>query len=110
MKVAKASLQRVSSVRKFLLNSCSSFFFWRTSTGFLIAALSQNADVFGIACLIIQFFNFFFGSCLIFNAIAEDISTNVIEFNSAAQTPEGNRFELMERFCALVQLYSDAKQ
>lgn len=85
-------------------------FDWRNPPGFIIANLSQDVGAISFGCLFTQFYNLFFGSCYIFTAMFADITEDAIKFNVAAQTSKGNRSELMERFCGLIQLYSDANQ
>lgn len=78
--------------------------------GYFAASLSQAVGVMSIGCVYIQLFNLYFGSCMVFTQIAEDIRKDLTAFNATAQTSKGNRLDLMQQFIDLVQLYSDAKQ
>lgn len=65
---------------------------------------------------VIAFFNYLFGSCLLFIAIADDITEDLTIFNEsitdcAVHVPNAeNRVELMNRFRSNIQTYLDAKQ
>lgn len=66
----------------------------------------------GIIANGIVFFNIVFGSSLLFNVIAEDITKDLAAFNDSTNEPmeDEDRAELTERFCNIIQHYSDAKQ
>lgn len=79
--------------------------------GYLWAYIAQLTANFCILLVYVQFLNFFFGSCWLFTFIAEDISTDLDAFNILAQnTSDGERAELLKRFCDIVQIYSHAKK
>lgn len=54
-------------------------------------------------------FCFFLGSTMLFISMAEDITEDLTLFNRTLNSSE-DRVESMERFRAIVQIYSDAKQ
>ena len=57
------------------------------------------------------FVSFYGASSWLFIYMAEDIKNDMAEFNDIVKTQENvDRAELMERFCNIIQLYSDAKQ
>lgn len=74
-------------------------------------------SVVGLA--IVPFFVYLVGACWLFIFIADDIKEDLRAFNSneitiehATKTNKANdnqHVKLMNRFCAIVQLYTDAK-
>lgn len=68
-----------------------------------------------MAVVIIVFICFILGSSLFFIAIAEDITKDLSAFNCTLKTMEDRHRErdcvkLIDRFCAIIQVYSEAKQ
>ena len=61
----------------------------------------------------IPFYCFIFGTILIFIAMAEDITGDMTSFNCTLKESDDfsrDRKELMEHFCAAIQICSDVKQ
>lgn len=59
------------------------------------------------------FFCFLVASNLLFIIMAEDITKNLMAFNRMLKTLEDRddvHVELMDRFCAVIQIHSDGKQ
>lgn len=93
-------------------------FNWKTPIGYLMAWFPGCAGVF-IKFAITPFFNYLFGSSWLFWYIADDIITDLTAFNNdvfskkcAKANPSNSRkrVELITKFCATVQIYTDAKQ
>lgn len=87
-------------------------FDWETPVGYFVA---WQAQFFGMLCcmaIAISGFNIIFGSSWLFIVIAEDITNDVAKFNANTIkiTKNCDRAELMERFCYIIQNYSDAKE
>lgn len=77
-----------------------------------MAWLLQCAGVVGVTVNVIQFFNTVFGSTWHFIVAVEDISNDMVAFNNAVGTQKdrSDRMELANRFCNIIQHYSDVKQ
>lgn len=86
-------------------------FDWKTPSGYLMAWVGQCAGVGTIITIPITFFNTVFGSKWLFMVIAEDITNDLAAFNSdtVKKLNESNRAGSMTRFCAIIQLYTNAK-
>lgn len=76
-----------------------------------MAWIGQCAGVGTIITIPITFFNTVFGSKWLFMVIAEDITSDLTAFNNDVDKMHTNshRTESMERFHAIIQLYTDAK-
>lgn len=82
--------------------------------GYLVAWLTQFATAACTAMAFIQFVNFIVGSCWLFTFVAKDITQrDLTAFNTAATKAtksSENRTKLTNRFCDMLQIYSDTKQ
>lgn len=86
-------------------------FDWKTPLGYLVVWLAQYAGAASMTIFILQFLNFVFGSCWLFNFIAEDITQDIAGFNFIVRTTsDGDRTGLTKHFCNIVQIYSDVKE
>lgn len=63
-----------------------------------------------IGVVFAQFLNLTFGSCWLFMFIADDLGKDLTDFNIVTHTSNANDAKLMEKFCDLVKIYTDAKQ
>lgn len=81
----------------------------------------QFAGALAVALTGTIFLNFLFGSCWLFIDMAEDITKDLAAFSADVKSTEKRaelverrrrrrRRQLVERFCDIIQLYSDAKQ
>lgn len=85
-------------------------FDWHTPFGYLVAFFCQYI---GSACIMtgyIQFFSLLFGSFWLFIVIADDMTNELATLNNIVKTTNGNRMELMKRFCHIIQTYADAQE
>lgn len=72
---------------------------------------TQSAGVIVVGSIYAQFLNFVFGACWLFIFIVEDITKDVAGFSNVITTiKDEDRSKLTERFCHIVQIFSDAKQ
>lgn len=85
-------------------------FNWKTPLGYSVAWFGQAFGWTVTASVAFSVYCFSFGSNLHFIFIAEDITKDLVDFNSIVKTPNANREELMERFCTVIQLYSYVKE
>lgn len=73
-----------------------------------MAWLAQCAGFAGVITAIILFFGIVLGSNLLFTVIAEDMTNELVTFNSTAlEQKERDRAELLECFCDIIQLHTD---
>lgn len=86
-------------------------FDWKTPSGYLVAWIGQCAGVGTIITIPITFFNTVFGSKWLFMVIAEDITSDLTAFNNDVDKMQtiSHRAESIQRFCTIIQLYTDAK-
>ena len=76
-----------------------------------MAWLAQTAGVVAMMVQSTEYLSFITGSNYLFICMAKDVTSDVAEFNDIVKTQKNpDRDELMERFCDIIQLYSDAKQ
>ena len=85
-------------------------FNWKTPFGYLVAWCGQAAGWSVVITVAIPHFTFCFGSSLIFIFIAKDITKDLVDFNDIVKAPNVNLDDIMERFCNMIRLYSDAKE
>lgn len=86
-------------------------FNWKSPAGYLVAWMAQWVVGPTSGSLYIQFPNIFFASCWLFMFIAEDITQDVLKFNTIVTTTSDETCaELTKRFCDTVHIYSDAKE
>lgn len=81
---------------------------------------SEFVGVFVVGFEAIAFFSYLFGSCWLFVFIADDITNDLITFKThmipvenaikTKRNKDEHRVQLMKRFCAIVQIYTDAKE
>lgn len=107
--------KRINKVDKrtklYFLNAQRIPFDWKTPSRYLLAWLYQSVGILPIVCFVIQFVNFFIGSSWLFINMAEDITQDVVAFNSIDEPiTDENRTEKTRQFGDMVQGYSDAKQ
>lgn len=84
-------------------------FDWKTPSGYLVAWLAQFAGSISITITAIAFFNIVLGSCWLFIVFSKDITNDVAAFNVKISKAD-DQAKLMEQFCNLIQIYSDAKR
>lgn len=85
-------------------------FSWNTPIGYFVTWFSQALGCTVAALVAIPYFCFFVGSCWLFIFIAEDITKDLVDFNSSAKNPKTNRMKLLKQFNDVIQLYSDGKE
>ena len=95
----------------FLLLSNRVPFDWKTPFGYLLVWFAESVESSAVMTTGTAMFGFIYGSSWLFICMAKDITNDMAEFNDIVKTQENvDRAELMERFCKIIQLYSDAKQ
>lgn len=81
----------------------------------MVAWLCEYAGAAAVIFGFNQFFTYLFASCLLFIAMADDITQDLIDFNIyvtvTAETPNAaDHAELKHPFCfIIIQIYTDAK-
>ena len=86
-------------------------FDWKTLFGYFFAWLTQCVGIAATVTACISFFNCVFASCWLFMVIIEDITNDMAAFNNSIETlNDGHRADLMDHFCKIIQLYTNAKQ
>lgn len=83
-------------------------FNWKTPIGYMIALASEWAIIHS-AILTAAIFVFFVGSAWLIICLIKDITNDLSELNITGTSLHSRR-ELRERFCYIIQFYSDAKQ
>lgn len=87
-------------------------FDWKTPFGYALAWIAQGAGLASIMITVTLIIGIIFGSCWLFIAIAEDITNDMTAFNRTVETSKykNYRAEMIERFCDVIQNYTEAKQ
>lgn len=85
-------------------------FDWKTPFGYPVAWFSQFAGCLASFSVSLININFMVGSCWLFTFIADDITSDLPEFNRDDEMANKNQAEQLKRFCGIIQLYSDAKE
>lgn len=95
-------------------------FNWKTPIGYLVAWFCDSFGLFALGLAFMPYFTYLTGSCWFFIFIADEIKTDMIAFNTEVvivenainpkKTSSEHRIELMNQFCATVQIYTDAKE
>lgn len=87
-------------------------FDWKTPFGYSLAWVAQSAGLASIMITVTLIIGIIFGSCWLFVAIAEDITNDMTAFNRIVETLKykNDCAELIDRFCDVIQIYTEAKQ
>ena len=86
-------------------------FDWRTPFGYLVASFAQFLANIAIEFTVIPFSSLFVASSLFFVTIVDDLTEEMTTFNNDVITSDGTDYdEMMQRFLAIVQSHTDAKQ
>lgn len=95
----------------YLIHSRMLPFDWKTPFGYLGAWLSEVTGCFATYAVAIPLNGFIFASSWLFIAINDDLTEELATFNTDLGTLNENGYlDLMQRFCDIIQLYSDAKE
>lgn len=84
-------------------------FDWKTPFGFTVALLSQIVGGCATFSILLPAFSFMIGSCVLFIFVADDITKDLAVFNSG-KVAKKNRVPRLKRFCAIIEIHSDARQ
>lgn len=87
-------------------------FDWKAPFGYIGAWLSELISVIAICAAVIPTLSLIFASSWLFVTITDDdLIREVAKFNNNIKiSQEKDHVKLMQRFCDIVQVYSDAKE
>lgn len=90
-------------------------FDWKTPVGYLVAWFGESIGMIASVLALIPFLSYLFGTCMLLYFIANDITNDLTAFNSTVAIDTnplnaGNRAKFSRKFCAIVQICSDAKE
>lgn len=84
-------------------------FNWRTPLGYLVAIFAQSAGTYAAIISGVTSIAFFICSCWLFVCIAKDITTDLPLLDCSKKSKPDDP-TMKQRFCTIIQMYSDARQ
>lgn len=84
-------------------------FDYKTPFGFLLLSFVQIPWAFCIVFSAVPVISFFIGSCWLFTSFVKDVTNDLHQLNLAGKSKRG-RMNVKERFCNLVQVYTNLKE
>lgn len=85
-------------------------FDWHAPLGYSIALLEQAIVAYCACCMTSPVTCFIAGSCWLFVAFVEDITSDLCALNAEIKSTNANQMDVKKRFCEIINLYSDVKQ